>query len=146
MANRAISGARVQVMLDSKEIAWGVGASISENRNLVAIDVLNNPWTQDFELTGITVAGSISMVYIGGKSMGEVAQYPNSQVKEDQISFKKATLVFYDSISEKVLARAFGVAFGSRDFSITRDSVIMNNVSFRALRFETVAVDQNDIV
>lgn len=141
MANRAISGARVQVMVGGKEVAWGVGASVDEGRNLVAIDVLNDPWSQDFELTGITVSGSISVVYIGGNSLAENGQYPNSSDKVTQVLYPKATMTFYDSISAEALAVAYGVAFTSRSYSISRDSVMMTNVSFRALKFETLKKD-----
>jgi hypothetical protein len=138
---RSFSGARCQVRIDGTEVGWATGVEVDENLGLVRVDVMDDPYSQEIELVGVTVSGQVSQVVIYGRTLAEAAagaKYPQGS-KTDLILKSPGTLTILDSIEGKVLLEVQGFKFSSRHFSIDRNSVMMTNASFQAIKLVTVA-------
>jgi len=135
---RSFSGAKCQIRLNGTEVGWATGIEVDENLGLVRVDVMDDPYTQEIELVGVAVSGQLSQVYIYGRTLAEQAKYPQGN-KLAVLLFPAMTLTIVDSVEGKVLFEVQGLKFSSRHFSVDRNSVTMNNVSFQAIRLVTIA-------
>lgn len=135
---KSFSGARCRIYADGKQIGWATGVEVNEQTQMVRVDVLDNPYTEEIEPVGITVDGRIAMVKMYGNTLAE----QGIQAQGDKLTvILKApmTLTITDSIYNKPLINIYGCKFTSRSFNVDRMSVTMSNVSFQAIRMETLA-------
>ncbi len=133
---RSFSGARCQVRIDGALVGWATGLEVDENLGLVRVDVMDDPYSQEIELVGVTVSGQVSQVAIYGSTLAEQLKYPQGD-KLAILLMPAATLTIVDSVEGKTLLSVYGFKFSSRHFSIDRNSVMMTNASFQAIRLAT---------
>ena len=135
---KPFSGARTQVRIGGKIVGWGVNLQVDETQNLTAVDVLDNPYTEELELNSVSVTGSMSVVVIYGDGIAEQKVFPQGD-KATLILFPDAQLFVVDSLTNNVLFTVHRLKFTGRSLSFTREGVAMSNVSFRAIRLESHA-------
>lgn len=138
---KGVSGARCVLALDGKEIGWASGVEVDESVQQVRIDVLNDVYTKEIEVVGITVSGRIATVVMYGNTMAEASQgakYAQGD-KVNIILHPSATLTIVDSVLNKTLFVVDGLKFSGRTFNVDRMSVFMSNVSFQAIKLTTIA-------
>lgn len=134
---KPFSGARTQVRIGGKIVGWGVNLQVDETQNLTAVDVLDNPYTEELELNSVSVTGSMSVVVIYGDGIAEQKIFPQDENKAGLILFPEAQLAVVDSLTNQVLFTVHRLKFTGRSLSFTREGVAMSNVSFRAIRLES---------
>lgn len=141
LERKSFSGARCELALDGMKVGWATGVELNEDIQQVRVDVLNDVYTQEIENVGVTVGGRIAMVKMYGATLAEVSQgkkYP--QGSNAEIILKPgATLTVVDSIFGKALIKVYGLKFSGRVMNVDRMSVMMTNVSFQAIKMETIA-------
>ena len=134
-ARNAFAGARAKLYFDGNTLAgWASNVSANENIARQRIDVLGEIDSQEIPAIGRSVTVTAGFVRIIGESLQQQGLWPSGGTNE-VISFPEMSAEIIDGVDgETVLYRIEGLQPESRNWSVDRNSVVMTNVTWQAIR------------
>lgn len=129
----AISGARVQLLLNGQVVGYATGVSGNETINQAPVEILGDIDAVEHVAVGRTVTLSADFVRIIDSSLQAQGVWPRGGT-DDVLDFPEMDAVIFDRLGDKPIYKAVGVVPETRGWTVARGGLMSKNATFRARR------------
>lgn len=136
MADNGIGGRRAKVIVNGREIARASGVTFNETQQVIRMNCLGNMYSEELVRNGVEVSGSMQVFRFIGESVKELGVMAGGDTLT-RLTHPSLIIQLYDPLTDVALETLTGAKISGRSVSLDADSVMMEDVSFEAIRAET---------
>lgn len=136
MADSGIGGRRAKIIVNGRELARAAGVDYTESVQAIRINCMGNIYSEEIVRNGVEVSGTMRTFRFIGESLKELGVMAGGETLE-RILAGSLTIQIYDPVTDQNIETLTGAKISGRTVSIDADSVMMEDVTFEALRSRT---------
>lgn len=136
MADNGIGGRRAKIIVNGLELARAAGVDYTESVQAIRINCMGNIYSEEIVRNGVEVSGTMRTFRFIGQSLKELGVMAGGETLE-RIMAGSLTIQIYDPETDQNIETLTGAKISGRTVSIDADSVMMEDVTFEALRSRT---------